>query len=222
VRWERRVGRLAGPLLLGALAGIVLGFLPGLSRQAGLAQEPPPAAAPPAPASPTGSPAGPADTPPAAPDPLAAGKALVRRYIQDVLAGGRLDLVEDFVAADYADHTPGADAEHAGPELVRRTQERLRAQFRDVRYTIDQLVAEGDLVVARYVVEAVHQPPEAGAATPRAISITGMTIFRVEGGKIRESWTINDQLEMFRQLGFTLKAPAPQPAAAPAPHPSGR
>lgn len=158
-------------------------------------------------------------------DRLAAGKALVRRYIEDVLAGGRLDLVEEYVAADYADSTPGADADLAGPALVRRSRERLRTRFRNVRYAVDQLVAEGDLVVARYSVRAVHQPRAEGdapAAEPRDVVITGMTIFRVLDGKIRETWTINDQLEMFRQLGYTLEepsaardAPAPAPAAQP-------
>lgn len=217
MKGERHVPRLAGLLLLAACAGFFPSLVPGLLSPSVSAQEPPAATAPPVvpPAS------------PAAPDALAASKALVRRYIEDVLAGGRLDLLEDLVAADYADRTPGADAEGAGPEVVRRAQERLREQFRDVRYTIDQLVAEGDLVVARYTVQAVHQPRKAGdAATPRDISITGMTLFRVEGGRIRESWTINDQLEMFHQLGFTLKPPASQPsgttAPAPAPPPSGR
>jgi hypothetical protein len=76
-------------------------------------------------------------------------------------------------------------------------------------------------------VRAVHRPSAEGeepAPEPREVAITGMTIFRVSGGRIHESWTINDQLEMFRQLGYTLQPPkaegAPEPA--PAAQPAGR
>src|SRR6202035_52587 len=48
--------------------------------------------------------------------------------------------------------------------------------------------------------------PDAG----REIGVVGMTIFRLAGGRIAESWTINDQMEMFRQLGYTLEPPKPQ------------
>lgn len=148
------------------------------------------------------------------PPPEPPGKALVRRYIADVLAGGRLDLLETYVTADYADRTPGADSDLAGPALVRRSQERLRALFPEVRYTVDQLLAEGDLVVARYVVQALHRPP--GDAPPREVAVSGMTLFRVSDGKIRETWTINDRLGMYRQLGYTLEPPKDEPAAPPA------
>ncbi|HYH44982.1 MAG TPA: hypothetical protein VEG34_04805, partial [Thermoanaerobaculia bacterium] len=43
--------------------------------------------------------------------------------------------------------------------------------------------------------------------------ISGMTIFRISRGLIAESWTINDQLGLFTQIGFTLTPPTPAPAA---------
>ncbi|HTQ81571.1 MAG TPA: nuclear transport factor 2 family protein, partial [Thermoanaerobaculia bacterium] len=74
---------------------------------------------------------------------MAANKELVRRYIDDVLAAGNLQAVDQLVAADYSDSSPGAIGGH-GPEVVRASQTRLRNLFRDIQYHLDQLVAEGD------------------------------------------------------------------------------
>lgn len=147
-------------------------------------------------------------------DPLAAAtaagnKAVVRRYIEEVLSRGDLRKLDEIVAPDYADSSPGADEGLAGPELVRAAQQRVRSLFGEISYRIDLIVAEGDTVVARYGVKAVYQPkkPDAGGIPGREIGIGGMTIFRLAAGKIQESWTINDQMEMFRQLGYELTPP---------------
>lgn len=175
--------------LIAGLAGIVAGCLavPAMARQT----EPP------------------AAVPQVAEATVAANKALVRRYIEEVLSRGDLRKLDEMVAADYADATPGADEGLAGPELVRAAQQRVRSLFGEIAYRIDLIVAEGDTVVARYGVKAVYQPkkPDAGGIAGREIGIGGMTIFRLASGKIQESWTINDQMEMFRQLGYELTPP---------------
>jgi predicted ester cyclase len=164
----------------------------------------------------------PAPPPPAAPAPvespvLEANRGVVRRYIEGVLSGGDLKALDALVTADYTDSSPGADTGR-GPDVVRVAQGKIRALFRDIHYHIDQLVTEGDKVVARYTVHAVRKPDEtvdAGDAG-KEIGILGMTIFRLVDGRIRETWTINDQFTMFRQLGYTLTPPNAQKPAAPA------
>lgn len=151
-------------------------------------------------------------------DPFQANKALVRRYIEDILSGNRMEKLEEYLAPDFIDHTPGADAGETGPGVVRGSQERIRALFATVDYRIEDLVAEEDKVVARYTVRA---------ATKEAlrVEITGMTIYRIAGGKIRETWIINDQVELYRQLGFTIQPPENPPAAPTPPasdQPAGR
>ena len=101
-----------------------------------------------------------------------------------------------------------------GPALVRAAQGRVRALFSAVSYNVDHLIAEGDKVVARYTVRATYQPQDqetrtqAPSAVGKEVAVAGMTIFRIAGDRIAESWTINDQLGMFEQLGFTLQPPA--------------
>jgi SnoaL-like polyketide cyclase len=154
-----------------------------------------------------------------------ANKALVRRYLEEVLTAGRFGLLDEIVSPEFVDRTPGAEPDVRGPEVVRRAQRRARQFFEEVRYTIDDLVAEGDRVAARYTVRALRKPTgESDPAKP--IEVIGITLFRIESGKIREAWIVNDQIELFRQLGFTLapaekEPPKPKPLPGLPPQPAG-
>ena len=138
-------------------------------------------------------------------DPFAANKALVRRYLAEILSAGRLDLLDQLLAPDFVDSTPGAPRDVRGPELVRLAQQRAREIFPQVEYKVDDLIAEGDKVVARYTVRATSKRTESAPGQP--IEVTGITVFRIADGKIRETWIVNDQVEMFMQLGYTLQPP---------------
>lgn len=145
-------------------------------------------------------------------DPLEANKALVRRYIGEVLSANQLDKLDELLGPDFTDSTPGAAGSESGPDVIRAAQARIRALFHTVEYQVDDLVAEGDKVVARYTVRAATK---ASADSPsQKVEITGMTLFRIAGGKIREVWIINDQIELYRQLGFTIQPPE-NPASDP-------
>jgi predicted ester cyclase len=144
-----------------------------------------------------------AAAPPA--DSVAANKELVKRYVSEVLSANKLDKLDEMLAPDFIDNTPGLLTGDAGPAVIRKAQERIRAIFPTVEYVIDDLIGEGDRVVARYTVNASTKAEEGAPA--QKVHITGMTIFRVSGGKIRETWIINDQVELYRQLGFTLQPP---------------
>jgi predicted ester cyclase len=137
--------------------------------------------------------------------PIEANKALVRRYLSDVLSLGRLDLLDQLLGADFVDSTPGAPKDVRGPEVIRAAQQRAREIFPVVEYQVEDLIAEGDKVVARYAVRATSKG--SGSAPGRPIEVTGVTIFRIGEGKIREAWIVNDQIDMFLQLGYTLQPP---------------
>ena len=156
-----------------------------------------------------------------------AGKALVRRYVDEVLSGGKLELLDELVSPEFVDRTPGAPPQTRGPEVVRESQKRAHDLFQDVRYTLDDLIAEGDRVVARYTVRAIRKTAE-GSDPGKPIEVTGITIYKIADGKIAETWIVNDQIALFRQLGFTLtppkqeSQPAPQPVPPPQPAPAGQ
>ena len=149
--------------------------------------------------------------PAAAPaDPLQANKALVRRYIDEVLTANKLEKLDEMLGPDFTDSTPGALGAETGPDIIRGAQARIRSLFPTVQYQIDDLVAEGDKVVARYIVRAATREEE--GIPSQKVEITGMTLFRIADGRIREVWIINDQMELYRQLGFTIQPPeSPKP-----------
>jgi predicted ester cyclase len=150
-----------------------------------------------APSTPSTSPAPPAqDTP-------EANKALVRHYLQ-ILSGGTLADLDQVVGADFADRTPGVPGDVYGPEAIRASQRRARELFENIRYNLEDLIAEGDRVAARYTVRATRKGAGLGG---KPVEVTGVTLFRIAAGKIREAWIVNDQIELFRQLGFTLQPP---------------
>jgi ketosteroid isomerase-like protein len=136
-----------------------------------------------------------------------ANKAVVRHYLQ-ILGGGSLDELDQVIGPDFLDRTPGAPKTQ-GPGAIRDSQKRARELFAEIRYKIGDLVAEGDRVAALYTVRATRKA-ESGAGTP--IEVIGITLFRIADGKIRETWIVNDQLELFSQLGFTIQPPGGSPA----------
>jgi predicted ester cyclase len=142
---------------------------------------------------------------------------VVRHYLQ-ILSGGSLDELDQVIGLDFVDRTPGSTTGIQGPDAIRDSQRRARELFQDIRYAVTDVMAERDRVAARYTVRATQKASGGGGG--KSIEVLGITLFRLAGGKIRETWIVNDQIELFRQLGFTLRPPAeaPKPAAPPS-HP---
>jgi predicted ester cyclase len=136
---------------------------------------------------------------------VAANKALVRRYIEEVLSAGNLEGLDELVAPDYVDRTSGVPDRGRGPAAVRAAQQQVRRLFSHIQYTVETLVAEGDEVAARYTVRATR--PGVGSDAGQTVTVAGITLFRIVEGKIRETWIVNDQLGMFQQLGYRLQEP---------------
>jgi predicted ester cyclase len=117
-------------------------------------------------------------------------KTLVRRE-QEVLwtHTGDLDAAEELFAADQA-------------EAAKQEAADFRRGFPDVVSTIEDLIAEGDKVVARWRSRATHRGDYMGILpSSKEVEFTGISFYRIEGGKIAESWTVEDQLGLMRQIG---------------------
>jgi predicted ester cyclase len=136
-----------------------------------------------------------------------ANKAVVSHYLQ-ILGGGSLYELDQVIGSDFLDRTPGAPKTQ-GPNSIRDSQKRARELFEGIRYKVGDLVAEGDRVAALYTVRATRKA-EGGAGKP--VEVIGITLFRIADGKIRETWIVNDQLELFSQLGFTIQPPGGAPS----------
>jgi len=126
-------------------------------------------------------------------------KAVVRTYFDAVNAGDEAAL-DAVVAEDYLQHAPGATP---GRATIKRHLALYRAGFPDLRVGIEDILAEGDRVVARTMTEGTHTGPFLGhPPTRRRFRADGLDIFRLRDGKLVEHWAVFDTLGMLIQLGL--------------------
>lgn len=130
-------------------------------------------------------------------------RALVRHHIEDGFNRNDWTVCEHTLADDYTARYGADGAANVGRDHYVMVCKFLRKSFPDVNITIEELVAEGDRVVNRYV--------EQGTLTGRAFmgiepagqryAKPGTTVYRVADGRLAESWGVEDTLGWFRQLG---------------------
>ncbi|WP_169311738.1 ester cyclase [Marinithermus hydrothermalis] len=129
-------------------------------------------------------------------------QAVVRRYFEEVWNQGRFDGLREIVTADYVNHDPAVPDAGRGPESVRALVEYYQKAFPDTRFTIEEMHAVGDRVVTRWKAQGTHKGELMGIPpTGKKVVVTGLTIDRLEGGRVKEGWTHWDTLGMLQQLG---------------------
>jgi steroid delta-isomerase-like uncharacterized protein len=126
-------------------------------------------------------------------------KALARRA-WEVLDNP--DLLDEVYAADVVWHEP--DQEVQGIEEAKQFVGMYKTAFPDLNVTVEDVIAEGEKVVTRVTFRGTHQGEveEFGPPTGRQIELTGITISRIEGGRIVEDWDSYDNLSIMQQLGL--------------------
>lgn len=124
-------------------------------------------------------------------DPGSGNKAVVTRLVEEVVNGGRLDLVEELFTPAVAAAARGWIAPF------------LRS-FPDVHMEIVELIAEGDKVAGRFRCSATHRTGWLGHAPTgrRFENIDEVGIYTFQDGRIAESWSLEDTHERLRQLGL--------------------
>lgn len=140
---------------------------------------------------------------------MADAKTLVRRVLEEPWKGN-WDVLDQGVADTYVGYDPSQPEPIRGLDGVRANLQQYIDGFADARITVDDQIAEGDKVASRWTGRGTHTGEIAGVpATGKDVTVTGLTISRLEGGKIVEEWTTWDTLGMLVQLGAI-----PEPARA--------
>ena len=121
-------------------------------------------------------------------------KDVVRRFIGEVLAGGKPDQIDELVAPGYVNRALGA-----GLEAFKQMLAGMSAALPDRRFDIEDLVAEGDAVVARLTGEMRE-------GSGKTISFRGLTFYRLAGGKIVEDDPVATP-DLSQELGALLGSP---------------
>jgi steroid delta-isomerase-like uncharacterized protein len=129
-------------------------------------------------------------------------KNIVRRLYDEVWNKRKLDLVAGLISPSHALNDPFVSGSQVGPELYRRRILELTASFPDLRFTLDDLIAEKDKVVAAWVISATHKGEFMNIpATGKKVSVEGITIHYIRNGKILDSNARWDAVGLLRQLG---------------------
>jgi len=132
-------------------------------------------------------------------------KALLRRWFAEVWNQGPADAIDEMLDADGIVHGLSDDESTPlrGPQDFKPFHEVFRGAFPDIEVTVDEVIAEGDLVAARCSVRGRHSGDHLGvAATNAPVEFTGMVFARIRDGKIIEAWNNFDFLKMNRQIGL--------------------
>jgi len=129
-------------------------------------------------------------------------KNVTRRAIDGLWNNGDLNVVDEFYASNYVDHTPQAGLA-PNRDGVKKTYNLYHKAFPDLNTQITDLIAEGDRVCAVVRAHGTNQGDLLGMPpTGKNVTLEGCVINRISNGKIVESWEYFDQLGLFRQLGI--------------------
>lgn len=134
-------------------------------------------------------------------DVLDENKALVSRFFEVGPSRGDLRGARELLADDFALHVPLPCS--PGVQGIIEVISACRAAFEHLDVTVEDMVAEGDRVAARFVARGIHRGDFMGQpATGRSITMTGIEIFRIENGRIAELWGEANLLGLMGQLGI--------------------
>jgi steroid delta-isomerase-like uncharacterized protein len=129
-------------------------------------------------------------------------KDVVRRHYGLFEEGNIDERVDELLAPDYVNHSPGMPDQPTGPEGVKAVLSMFRSGIPDLRLVIDDTSAEDDKVAVRYKIEGTHEGDLFGVPpTGQRVSLESFTVERVSEGRIRERWRVTDTLDMMQQLG---------------------
>jgi steroid delta-isomerase-like uncharacterized protein len=119
-------------------------------------------------------------------------KALVRRFHEEVWNKGNVAAVDEFMGAEYVDYAIPSGLP-PGTEGLKQAITTYRTAFPDLKATVDDIFAEGDRVAYRWSTRGTHLGDWLGIPpTGNHMAATGISIFRIAGGKVVEGWTSMD------------------------------
>lgn len=118
-----------------------------------------------------------------------------RNAIENVCAG-KISRAEEFYDPRFHDHVN--TMEFHGHEGIVKSVSLYGRLFSDLRFVVDEQVAEGDRVASRWTLHGTNRG--------RAVQLSGITISRLENGRIVEDWGSTDSIELVRQLGVWRSA----------------
>jgi steroid delta-isomerase-like uncharacterized protein len=146
---------------------------------------------------------------------LEGNKNAVRRLFEEVWNKGNLQVTEDLFTPNYVHHDSSTPDVGRGPEGEKKRVTLYRTAFPDLRLTVEDIIAEGETVTARWSGRGTHKGDLNGIApTGKQFHITGVSIARFTNGKMSEGFVNWDALSLMQQLGVVPELAKTKAAAA--------
>ncbi len=131
-------------------------------------------------------------------------RQLVRRFMDECWNQGNLNTVSELIAGNCRFHDPVFPHLTSGADNLRSHIETCRSGFPDLKFAIDDTIAERDEVVLHWTATGTHKGQFLGMApTNKKASVSGTSIFRIEGSRIVEQWANWNLMSMMEQLGLS-------------------
>lgn len=128
-------------------------------------------------------------------------KAQMRRMIEEGWNGKNPATFDDHIATDFVSATP--NGEFRGPDGYKQLYHTYVTAFPDCHFTIDHLIAEGNMVSLSYTFSGTHTGPlQDVPPTGKRVSVPGVSVSRFVDGKSVEEHVLWDQLGLLQQLGL--------------------
>ena len=127
-------------------------------------------------------------------------KAVIRRFVEEVQNQKNWDVYDELNDPDFFNHSapPGMTDKEGSKQYLGA----FLGGFPDCRFTIDDMIAEGDQVVTKKTFHGTHTAEFGGIPpTGNEVTLQYVDIMRVRDGLITEQWLSMDQLSFMQQLG---------------------
>jgi steroid delta-isomerase-like uncharacterized protein len=143
-------------------------------------------------------------------DKSAANKAIAQRFIEEVWHKGNLAVIDELCATNFVDHGPASTDTLRGLDGLKQSVTMYRNAFPDLHFTVEDVIAVGDKVVTRWTAHGTHKGELMGITpTDKQVTVTGISIDRIAGGKIEETWEAWDRMDLMQQLGVAPQMAKP-------------
>ena len=128
---------------------------------------------------------------------------IIQRYFDEVWNQGRLEVLDEIIAPDYINHSPGLPDPLPGPVGLKPIVAAMREAFPDLHYEVHDLVVGEGKVAVRCTLTGTHQGDFFGIApTGRPVRASQFQIEYIRDGQIVEHWRQTDDLGLRQQLGL--------------------
>ena len=130
-------------------------------------------------------------------------KAEYTRFFDEVLNGRNLAVLDELNDPNFVDHArTDPRPELSDLEAARESVAQLHRAFPDIKWSVEDMIAEGDRVVARWTAHGTHEGEFMGIPpTGKPVAFSGIEIVRLAGGKGVEHWELLDVMALMQQLG---------------------